>query len=101
MASQLIPVAALLLSSAFLLLASGLQGLLLPVRGTIENFSTFQLALIGTGWSVGFVVGCILMPKVVRSAGHVRAYGVMAAVSAITILLNLMIIAPEAWIALK
>jgi MFS family permease len=101
MASQLVPVAALLLSSAFLLLASGLQGLLLPVRGTIENFSTFQLALIGTGWSVGFVVGCIVMPEVVRRVGHVRAYGVMAAISAVTILLNLMIIAPEAWIALR
>ena len=38
MASQLVPVAALLLSSAFLLLAGGLHGLLLPLRGTIENF---------------------------------------------------------------
>jgi MFS family permease len=101
MASQLIPVAALLLSSAFLLLAGGLHGLLLPLRGTIENFSTFDLGLIGTGWSVGFVVGCLLMPAVVRRVGHVRAYGVMGSVAAVVILLNLLIITPTAWILLR
>ena len=101
MALQLVPIAALLLSSAFLLLGAGLQGLLLPVRGTIENFSTFQLALIGTGWSVGFIVGCLLMPAVVRRVGHVRAYGAAASVSAIVILLNVMIVSPAAWISLR
>ncbi len=34
MASTLIPIAALLLSSAFLLMAGGLHGLLLPIQGT-------------------------------------------------------------------
>jgi MFS family permease len=101
MASQLVPVAALLLSSAFLLLAGGLHGLLLPVRGAMENFTTFELGLIGTGWSVGFVVGCLLMPAVVRRVGHVRAYGVMGSVAAVVILLNLLIISPTAWILLR
>jgi MFS family permease len=101
MASQLIPVAALLLSSAFLLLAGGMHGLLLPVRGTIEGFSTVELGLIGTGWSIGFIVGCLLMPTVVRRAGHVRAYGAMGSVSAVVILLNLLIISPAAWILLR
>lgn len=101
MASQLIPVAALLLSSAFLLLAGGMHGLLLPVRGTIEGFSTLELGLIGTGWSIGFIAGCLLMPTVVRRVGHVRAYGAMGSVSAVVILLNLLIISPTAWILLR
>ena len=101
MAFSLLPIAGLLLSSAFLLMAGGLHGLLLPIQGTIQGFTTVQLGLIGTGWSVGFLAGCLLMPQVVRRVGHVRSYGVMASVAAITILLNLLIISPEAWIALR
>jgi MFS family permease len=101
MASSLLPIAGLLLSSAFLLMAGGLHGLLLPIEGTVRGFTTVQLGLIGTGWSVGFLAGCLLMPQVVRSVGHVRSYGVMASVAAITILLNLLIVSPEAWIALR
>jgi MFS family permease len=98
MASQLLPVAALLLSSAFLLMAGGLHGLLLPIQGSIAGFTTFELGLIGTGWSVGFVLGCLVMPGVVGRVGHVRAYGVMASVAAVVILLNLLVVSPTAWI---
>ena len=101
MASTLIPIAALLLSSAFLLMAGGLHGLLLPIQGNIEGFTTVELGLIGTGWSVGFLAGCLVMPAVVRRVGHVRSYGVMASVAAVSILLNLLIVSPEAWIALR
>src|SRR5260221_311850 len=64
MASTLLPVAALLLSSAFLLIAGGLHGLLLPIQGAHRGFTTFELGLIGTGWSIGFVVGCLLIRPV-------------------------------------
>lgn len=101
MASTLVPIAALLLSSAFLLMAGGLHGLLLPVQGAMQGFSTFELGLIGTGWSVGFMAGCLMMPGMVRRVGHVRAYGVMGSVAAITILLNLLIVSPVAWILLR
>lgn len=101
MASQLLPIAALLLSSAFLLMAGGLHGLLLPIEGNLHGFSTIELGLIGTGWSVGFMTGCLLMPGVVRRVGHVRAYGVMASIAAVSILLNLLIISPIAWIMLR
>ena len=101
MASTLLPIAALLLGSVFLYLAGGLHGLLLPIRGNIEGFTTTELGLIGTGWSIGFMAGCLLMPRVVRRVGHVRSYGVMASVAAVTILLNLLIISPPAWILLR
>ncbi len=101
MASSSIPVAALLLGSAFLVLAGGMHGLLLPVRGTIEGFSTTELGLIGTGWAIGFVAGCLAVPMIVRRVGHVRSYGVMASLAAVAILLNMLIVTPYAWIALR
>ena len=101
MTSQLVAVASLLLGSAFLLIAGGIHGLLLPLRGTIEGFSVTELGLLGTSWATGFIAGCLLMPQVVRRVGHARTYGALASVAAVTILLNLLIISPAAWIILR
>lgn len=50
MRNNLLPVAALLLGTLFLFLGNGLQGLLLPVRGTAEGYPTTILGLFGTLW---------------------------------------------------
>ena len=101
MVPQLVTVAALLLGSGFLLMASGLHGLLLPLRGTIAGFSTLELALLGTSWAAGFIAGCLTIPALVRRVGHIRSYGALASLSAVTILLNLLIISAPAWIGLR
>ena len=101
MTSQLVAVASLLLGSAFLLIAGGLHGLLLPVVGSLEGFNVTELGLLGTSWAAGFIGGCLLIPQIVRRVGHVRSYGALASVSAVTILLNVLIISPTAWISLR
>ncbi len=98
---QILKIQALFLSSALLMFGGGLQGLLLSVRGAKEGFSIFSLGLIGTGWSIGFIAGSILVPMLVRRVGHIRAYSVMAALGAITILLNLLWINDTGWIILR
>src|SRR5690606_14819050 len=82
------PVFSLLRGTAFLLAASGLHGLLLPLRGQLEGFSTASLGLLGTAWAGGFVTGCYFAPRIVRRAGHVRAFGAFAASGAIIALLT-------------
>ena len=98
---QLLPVAALLTGAAFLFLAGGLHMLLLPVRGGIEGFLPSHIGLIGTGWATGFVAGCLTVPWLVGRVGHIRTFGVMAAMVSISALLNLLFIDPWAWIALR
>src|SRR5690606_15602973 len=71
------------------------------VRGAEEGFSLVALGLIGTGWSVGFVAGSIMVPRMVQRVGHIRAYSVMAAIGTITILLNLLWIQDVGWITLR
>ena len=92
---------ALFVGSALLMFGGGLQGLLLSVRGAEEGFSLIALGLIGTGWSVGFVAGSIIVPMMVRRVGHIRSYSVMAAIGTITILLNLLWIQDVGWILLR
>jgi len=83
------------------MLAGGLNGLILPLRGGIENFSAVSLGLLGTGWAVGYVSGCLAAPRFVRSVGHIRSFGVMAALAAVSVLLSLLIIHPLAWVPLR
>jgi MFS family permease len=101
LARQIVPVLALLFSTAFLLAGNGLHGLLMPLRGTAESFSTGQLGLLGTGWATGFVLGCLTAPVVVRRVGHIRAFACSAACAAIIILLNGLFVIPLAWIFLR
>ncbi|MDF1728166.1 MAG: MFS transporter [Sulfitobacter sp.] len=98
---QYLPISALLLGSAFLLFAGGINGLILPVRGGLEGFSSISLGLLGTGWALGYVTGCILTPALVARVGHIRAYGAFAAIAAVSILGSALVVTPWAWIALR
>lgn len=95
------PILSLLRGTAFLLAASGLHGLLLPLRGQVEGFSTVSLGLMGTAWAGGFVAGCVFAPRLVRRAGHVRAFSTFAASGAIIALLTGLIIQEQVWIVLR
>jgi MFS family permease len=95
------PIFSLLRGTAFLLAASGLHGLLLPLRGQAEGFSTTSLGLLGTAWAGGFVTGCFFAPRLVRKVGHVRAFGAFAASGAIIALLTGLIINEYIWILLR
>ncbi len=91
----------LLRGTGFLLAASGLHGLLLPLRGQAEGFSTASLGLLGTAWAGGFVTGCIVAPRLVRRIGHVRAFGTFAASGAVIALLTGLMIDQYVWIVLR
>src|SRR6056297_2920176 len=101
MIRQLLPVSALLLGSALLLFAGGMHGLILPVRRSAEGFSATSLGLLGTGWAMGYVLGCLYVPRLVGSVGHIRTFGVMCAFAAIAMLLQALVVHPWAWIPIR
>ncbi|MEN0000815.1 MAG: MFS transporter [Pseudomonadota bacterium] len=98
---QLLPISALLLGSGLLLFAGGMHGLILPVRGTIEGFSPSALGLLGTGWAIGYVSGCFVVPRLVGSVGHIRTFGVMCALAAVSVLIQAVIVQTWAWIPVR
>lgn len=101
MTRHLLPIMALLLGSGFLFFAGGMNSLLLPVRGGQEGFSTFSLGLLGTGWAIGFVTGCLVVAKLVGRVGHIRSYSVMAALACLAVLTSLLLLTPYAWVPLR
>lgn len=101
MKTNLLSVFALLLGTLFVFLGNGLHGLLLPVRGAAEGYSSTTLGLLGTSWASGFVLGCLLAPNIVKRTGHVRAFSGFAALLAIVALLTGILVDPIWWIALR
>lgn len=98
---SLLPLTALLTGSAFLVFAGGVNGLILPIRGEAEGFTATSLGLLGTGWAVGYITGCLRTPALVARVGHIRAFGAMCALAAIAVLLSLILITPWVWIPVR
>ncbi len=75
--------------------------MILPVRGNIEGFSSVSLGLLGTGWALGYVAGCVFTSNLVARVGHIRAFGALCAIAAVSMLGSAILIMPWAWIILR
>lgn len=101
MFSALAPVAALLLSVAFLLMGSGLQNTLVPVRAEIEGFQPLALGGLGAAYYFGFMIGCIVAPLIVQRAGHIRSFVAMVSIGSSVALVHPIFVEPWTWIGLR
>ncbi len=70
----------LLLTTAILLLGSGLFGTLIGVRASLEEIPTTLVGLIMSAYFVGFIVGTHLCVRIAAQVGHIRAFATFAAV---------------------
>jgi hypothetical protein len=64
-------------------IGSGLLHTLLPLRLHKLGYETGAIGLVVTGYSIGFLVGCLGVPMLIRDVGHVRAHAAFAAVFAL------------------
>jgi len=97
MLAAVAPVTALLVSVAFLLMGNGLQGTLLPVRASLEGFAAPEIGLIGTAYYLGFGAGCYFGGRLVRRAGHIRAFSAMASLASAIALIHALFLNPAFW----
>lgn len=101
MGPQLTSIGAILLSTAFLLAGNGLIATLTPLRAHLEGFSDLEIGAMGSFYYMGFVLGCLVGPRVLARAGHIRTFAVGAALTAATVLLQPLLVAPAAWFAIR
>lgn len=101
MLKALAPVAMLLLGVAILLTGQGLQGLLLPVRANLEDFSVFGVGLIGATYFLGFTLGCLLGARMIQRVGHARVFAAMTAAASASPLLHGMWVNMWSWAILR
>jgi len=96
-----LPIGSLLLSASLLLMAHGLMGTLLPLRGLLEDFSSGQLGILGALFFIGFGVGTVLGPRAINRVGHIRTFAAMAALICISVMLQSLVASPVAWWAAR
>lgn len=94
-------IAALLVGVAILLTGQGLQGTLLPVRATLEQFTTVSVGFFGATYFLGFTIGCWQGAGLVARVGHVRVFAAMTALASAAPLLHGLWINLASWSLLR
>ncbi|MBI1210515.1 MAG: MFS transporter [Alphaproteobacteria bacterium] len=99
--ADLAKITSLLATAAIMLLANGLQGTLVPIRGHLEGFSATSLSLQGFAYFTGFVAGCLGCPYLIARSGHIRSFAILTALTTAAVLLLPLIIGGWSWAILR
>jgi MFS family permease len=91
----------LLLGMGLLMLGAGLQSTLLGLRATLEAFPTTITGVVMACYYVGYLLGTIAAPRLIRNVGHVRVFAAFAAVAAAVTLVQAAFVHPVPWAAMR
>ncbi len=91
----------LLLGMGVLMLGAGLQGTLVGLRATLEGFPTLVTGMIMSCYYVGYLLGTVVAPPLLRQVGHVRVFAALAAVASVAILVQGCFVNPLTWGAMR
>jgi MFS family permease len=91
----------LLLGMGVLMLGAGLQSTLLGLRATLEGFPTLVTGIVMSCYYVGYVLGTVIAPPLLRQVGHIRVFAALAAVASVAILIQGCFVNPFAWSAMR
>ncbi|WP_347267527.1 MFS transporter [Paracoccus sp. (in: a-proteobacteria)] len=87
MRSVIITTWPLLLGILLLMVGNGMQGTLLGIRGSLEQFSTGQMSVVMATYFGGFLLGSRVVPGLIQRVGHVRVFAALASsISSVLIL---------------
>jgi MFS family permease len=98
---DLAPVVTLLVSASLLVLGNGLQGTLLLVRAGNEGFRGEVIGIMMSAYFAGYALGAILLPPVVASAGHIRAFAGFASIASAVTIAHVLLLEPWVWVVLR
>ncbi|HSA82430.1 MAG TPA: MFS transporter [Geminicoccaceae bacterium] len=99
--SHLVPLAAVIVAAAIFQLSNGTLGTLLPVRLGLAEAGELATGLIATAYAGGFVIGCVIGARVIRTVGHIRAFATFAATAAVATLLFQVAVDTALWFTLR
>jgi len=96
-----ITLTSLLMSTTLLLVGHGMHLTLLPLRASAIGQSDQMVAYGGSAYFAGFVLGCLVAPRIVARAGHIRSFAVLASVMTAGLLALGLSDHWAAWLALR
>ncbi|WP_209424434.1 MFS transporter [Pararhodobacter sp. SW119] len=101
MATVLSGVWALLLGIVFIMLGNGMHFTLIGLRGGIEGFSAAELAIVTSGYFLGFLSGARITPIMIQRVGHVRVFAALGSFMSAALIAFPLLADPWAWTLLR
>lgn len=92
---------ALLLGIVLIMLGNGMHFTLMGLRGGIEGFSSTELAIVTSGYFMGFLSGARLTPLMIRRVGHVRVFAALGSFMSAGLIAFPLLTEPWAWTLLR
>ncbi len=86
---------------AIICLGHGLQGTLVGVRAVLEDFSFISAGIIITGYYIGYLLGSLIIPILLKKVGHIRVFAALASLASIAILMHSVFIDPYIWCLIR
>ncbi|MGD9537883.1 MAG: MFS transporter [Alphaproteobacteria bacterium] len=75
----LLAVAPLFVGMALLIAGNGLQTTLMPLRAVADGISPATVGYMMSAYYLGYIAGCVFVPRVVQQTGHIRTFATFAA----------------------
>lgn len=91
----------LLIGIVFIMLGNGMHFTLIGLRGGIEGFSPAALAIITSGYFMGFLSGARYAPVLIRRVGHVRVFAALGSFMSAGLIAFPLLTEPWAWTVLR
>lgn len=92
---------ALLLGIVLIMLGNGMHFTLIGLRGGIEGFSASQLAIVTSGYFMGFLSGARYTPLLIKRVGHVRVFAALGSFMSAGLISFPLVTEPWAWTVLR
>ncbi|PRY75573.1 putative MFS family arabinose efflux permease [Marivita geojedonensis] len=92
---------ALLIGIVFIMLGNGMHFTLIGLRGGIEGFSASELAIVASGYFLGFLSGARMTPDLIRRVGHVRVFAALGSFMSAGLIAFPLFTDPIAWTLLR
>lgn len=91
----------LLLGIVFIMLGNGMHFTLIGLRGGIEGFSSAELAIVTSGYFLGFLSGARISPLMIRRVGHVRVFAALGSFMSAGLIAFPLVTEPWVWTVLR
>ena len=91
----------LLIGIVFIMLGNGMHFTLIGLRGGIESFSSLELAIVPSGYFIGFLSGARLSPLLIRRVGHVRVFAALGSFMSAALITFPLLAEPWTWTLLR
>jgi len=92
---------ALLVGIVLIMLGNGMHFTLIGLRGGIEGFSSAELAIVTSGYFLGFLSGARYSPTLIQRVGHVRVFAALGSFMSAALISLPLLTDPISWTLLR